>query len=199
LALNDSVVHQKILNMLQVGSVIVVLSAFLFRSAVAGLLVLVPLICAAVVNLGVMGWVGNWLSFATATYTAMGVSLGADFAMYLLFRLREEVRAKPFPDAVRGALLTSGRAILFVASAIAAGSASLLLSDFALWRQLGGYVALMMATSALAALSVLPALALLTRPQFLFKGTAGAMQALDERSRTCIRDLPREQQDSAKP
>jgi predicted RND superfamily exporter protein len=119
------------------------------------------------VNLGVMGWVGSWLSFATATYTSMGVSLGADFAIYLLFRLREEMRSQPMEGAVRETFRTSGRAIFFVASAIAAGYATLLVSGFALWRQLGGYVALMMAASALATLTVLPALALLTRPRFL--------------------------------
>ena len=167
LAMNDTVVHEKLLNMLQVGSVIFILSALVFRSAIAGLFVLVPLIFAALVNLGLMGWIHSWLSFATATYTAMGVSLGADFAIYLLFRLREEVHLKPLEDAMREALLTSGRAILFVASAIAAGNVSLLASDFALWRQLGGYVALMMGTSALAALSLLPALVLVTRPRFL--------------------------------
>ncbi|HME70116.1 MAG TPA: MMPL family transporter [Myxococcota bacterium] len=167
LAMNDTVVHEKLLNMLQVGSVIFILSALVFRSAIAGLFVLVPLISAALVNLGLMGWIHSWLSFATATYTAMGVSLGADFAIYLLFRLREEVHLKPLEDAMREALLTSGRAILFVASAIAAGNVSLLASDFALWRQLGGYVALMMGTSALAALSLLPALVLVTRPRFL--------------------------------
>jgi predicted RND superfamily exporter protein len=168
LATNESVVHQKLLNMLQVGGVIVVLTALLFRSVVAGLLVLVPLTCAVIVNLGVMGWMGSWLSFATATYTAMGVSLGADFALYLLFRFREEVLIRPVEDAMRETLHTSGRAIFFVASAIAAGNAVLLASDFALWRQLGGYVALMMASSALAALTVLPGTVLLTRPRFLF-------------------------------
>jgi uncharacterized protein len=95
------------------------------------------------------------------------VSLGADFAIYLLFRLREEVRHRAMPDAIREALRTSGRAILFVASAIAAGYSTLLLSDFALWRQLGAYVALMMATSALATLTLLPSLLLLRTPRFL--------------------------------
>jgi predicted RND superfamily exporter protein len=119
------------------------------------------------VNLGMMGWIGSWLSFATATYTAMGVSLGAGFAIYLLFRLREEARSRPFPEAVAEAMRTSGRAVFFVASAIAAGNATLLVSDFALWRQLGGYVALMMATSCLTTLTIVPALALLLRPRAL--------------------------------
>jgi len=70
-------------------------------------------------------------------------------------------------DALRETMRTSGRAIFFVASAIAAGYATLLVSDFVLWRQLGAYVALIMATSALATLTVLPALVLIVRPRFL--------------------------------
>jgi hypothetical protein len=160
-AMNASVVRNKLANMLQVGSVIFLLSSLVFRSLGIGLLVLAPLACAALVNLGIMGWIGSWLSFATASYTAMGVSLGADFTIYLIFRLREELRERPLPEAVAEAMRTSGRAIFFVASAIAAGNATLLASDFALWRQLGGYVALMMTTSCLATLTLVPALALL--------------------------------------
>jgi hypothetical protein len=167
LANNENTVREKIENMLQVSAVIFGLSALVFRSLVGGLLVLAPLLCAVLVNIGVMGWVGSDLSFATASYTSMGVSLGADFAIYLLFRLREELHAQPMVDALRETMRTSGRAIFFVASAIAAGYATLLASDFVLWRQLGAYVALMMATSALATLTVLPALVLVARPRFL--------------------------------
>lgn len=166
-ALNDSVVRYKIQNMVQIGAVIFLLSSLVFRSAGIGLMVLAPLGAAVLVNLGMMGWIGSWLSFATASYTAMGVSLGADFAIYLLFRLREEAAVRPFEEAVAEAMRTSGRAVFFVASAIAAGNATLLASDFALWRQLGGYVALMMATSCVTTLTIIPALVLLVRPKVL--------------------------------
>lgn len=172
-ALNGAVVRNKIENMAQIGLVIFTLAALVFRSPLVGLLVLAPLSAAVVVNLGVMGWIGSWLSFATASYTAMGVSLGADFAIYLLFRLREEARVRPFEEAVAEAMRTSGRAVFFVASAIAAGNATLLASDFALWRQLGGYVALMMATSCLTTLTIVPSLVLLVRPRRLGREGAG--------------------------
>ena len=171
---NETVVREKLLNILQVSAVICVLSALAFRSLVAGLLVLTPLACAVAINLGTMGWVGSWLSFATASYTAMGVSLGADLAIYLLFRLREEMHKRPLEEALRESLLSSGRAIFFVSSAIACGYAALLVSSFALWRQLGAYVALMMAASALATLTVLPAAVLLVRPRFLHAATGGS-------------------------
>lgn len=169
-ALNGSVVRNKIENMAQIGFVIFALAALVFRSPLVGLLVLAPLAAAVLVNLGLMGWIGSWLSFATASYTAMGVSLGADFAIYLLFRLREEARARPFREAVAEAMRTAGRAVFFVASAIAAGNATLLASDFALWRQLGGYVSLMMVTSCLTTLTIVPALVLLLRPKKLVGG-----------------------------
>jgi hypothetical protein len=179
--MNVTVVREKLQNILQVGAVIFLLSALVFRSFVAGFLVLAPLACAAVVNLGLMGWFGSWLSFATATYTSMGVSLGADFAIYLLFRVREESRvAICFEDAVQAALLTSGRAVFFVASAIAAGYATLMASDFLPWRQLGVYVSLMMVSSAAATLTLVPALLLTCRPRFLCAGR----KSLDERACT---------------
>ena len=173
-AMNATVVRNKLENMLQIGTVIFLLAALVFRSAAVGLLVLAPLACSALVNLGMMGWLGSWLSFATASYTAMGVSIGADFAIYLLFRLREEARHRPLPEAIAEAMRTSGRAVFFVASAIAAGNATLLVSSFALWRQLGGYVALMMATSCLSTLTIVPALTLLTRPRALLGVRDGA-------------------------
>jgi hypothetical protein len=43
-------------------------------------------------------------------------------------------------------------------------------SNFALWRQLGAYVAIMMVTSALATLTLIPALVLIFEPRFIRKG-----------------------------
>lgn len=166
-AANASVVSEKVENVTQIAIVIFVLTALIFRSPLLGLLVIAPLACAAIVNLGVMGWLGTWLSFATASYTALGISLGADFAIYLLFRLREEARVRPLAEATAAAMHTSGRAVVFVASAIAAGNAALLASDFQLWRQLGGYMGLMMITSCLATLTVIPCLVLLLSPRAL--------------------------------
>lgn len=187
---NETVVREKLWNIAQVSGVIFALSAMAFRSLVGGLFVLAPLACALLVSLGVMGWVGTPLSFATATYASMGVSLGADFAIYLLFRIREQRAAGSLEEAIREALRTSGKAIFFVASAIAAGYATLLLSDFALWRQLGAYVGMMMCVAALATLVILPALVVLVRPRFLSqKGVvgSGAQLALGKADRPEVR------------
>jgi predicted RND superfamily exporter protein len=171
-ALNEVIVTEKIRNTVQVALIIFSLSALALRSLVAGLLVLAPLAFAVVVTLGAMGWTHTWLSMSTATITAMAVSIGADFAIYLIFRLRQELETRELPDALRETLLTSGKAIFFVSSAVTLGYLVLSVSRFAAWVQLGVITALMMAVSSLAALTLLPALILLVRPRFLWRRQA---------------------------
>ena len=167
-AMNDVVVEEKMTNMLQVGGIIVLLCALVFRSMVGGLFVLIPLALAVVVDFGAMGWTGTWLDMTTAAISAMGISIGADFAIYLIFRIREEYAAREsLPDAIRAGLVTSGKAIFFVSSAVAVGYAVLVFSGFSIWARLGILTAIIVSVSALATLTVLPALALLVKPRFL--------------------------------
>ena len=172
-AMNDVVVHEKIVNMIQVGSIIFLLSTVVLRSFVGGLFVLLPLALAVVVNLGIMGWSHTWLDMTTAAITAMGVSIGADFAIYLIFRIREEAKTAASLDAaIRASLHTSGKAIFFVSSAVALGYMVLPFSGFSIWTRLGVLTALIISVSALATLTVIPSLALLVRPRFLARAAA---------------------------
>jgi predicted RND superfamily exporter protein len=167
-AMNDVVVEEKLRNLAQVGGVVVALSSAVFGSLAAGFLVAAPLALAVAINLGLMGWTGTWLSMGTAAITAMGVSIGADFAIYLLYRVREERRAgRPPADAVEAALATAGHAVCFVSAAVVAGYLTLAFAGFRPWVQVGGLTALMISTSALGTLTVLPALVLRLRPAFL--------------------------------
>lgn len=167
-AMNDLVVHEKIVNMIQVGAIIFVLCAVVLRSLVGAALVVTPLALAVVSILGAMGWSGVWLDMSTAAITAMGVSIGADFAIYLLFRVREELRSGCALDvALRNGLRTSGKAALYVSSAVAAGYLTLALSGFSVWLRLAFLTSMMVALSALAACLVLPAIIRLLRPRFL--------------------------------
>jgi predicted RND superfamily exporter protein len=167
-AMNEVVVREKLWNLAQVSLVIAILSVIALRAVSGAFFVLLPLALAVVVNLGVMGWFRIWLSMATAAITALGVSIGADFAIYLIFRVREETRrGQRLDEAVRASLATAGHAIAFVASAMVLGYMTLMLVGFRTWTQIGGLTALMLTTSALAALTLVPALLLLMPPRFL--------------------------------
>jgi predicted RND superfamily exporter protein len=170
-ALSEVMVRDKLLNIAQIGGVVFVISALMFRSLIGGLLVLLPLLVAVIANFGLMGWSGILLNVPTSLTSAMAVGIGADYAIYLIYRLREELSTHADEGAaVRRVISTAGQAILFVALAVAAGYGVLLLSfGFKVHQWLAILIACAMIVSALAALFLIPSLLLTFRPNFVFK------------------------------
>jgi hypothetical protein len=123
---------------------------------------------ALVVNLGCFAWLGVAFDLGGASIAAIGVGIGADYAIYFLYRLREEFRRRgEIVEALRAAMETSGRAVLFVAVAISSGFGVYLLADSYSFKLVGFFVPLTMLTSCLTALTLLPALVLWRRPRFI--------------------------------
>jgi predicted RND superfamily exporter protein len=170
-ALTETIVHEKLLNILQIAAVIFVITSAVFRSLIAGILVLVPLALAVLANFGLMGLLGIRLNIATSVISAMAVGLGADYAIYLVYRLREELdQSRDEALAVRTALTTAGKATLFVASAVAGGYGLLALSwgfNIHIWFAI--LIVSAMLVSCLGALTLLPSLILTFRPRFIFR------------------------------
>jgi hypothetical protein len=135
-------------------------------------MVLVPLLMAVIAHFGVMGYTGMYLNIANSLSSAMAVGIGADYAIYLIFRLREEIsRGMSESDAVRLVLGTAGKACLFVAIAISVGYGVLLFSyGFNIHIWLATLIATAMIVSVFAALFLIPAMVLTFRPNFVFKG-----------------------------
>ncbi len=167
-ALTEVMVHGKILNMMQIAAIIIVVAGLVMRSFVAGLLIAAPLAMAVLTNLGMMGFFGIPLDVMTSPIAAMAVGIGADYAIYFLFRFREELAVERSRRvALERTLRTSGKAIVYVSSAIAGGYLVLCASGFVFHVELGTMVALAMVVSSLAAITLLPALLLMIDPAFL--------------------------------
>jgi len=104
----------------------------------------------------------------TAAISAMAVGIGADYAVYFIFRVREEFqRSGDLRQATATAMTTSGKAIAYVATAVAGGYLCLALSLFKVHVLLGVLVALTMVTSSAATVAFLPSVLLLVNPKFL--------------------------------
>ncbi len=173
-ALNEVMVYGKVLNIMQIAAVVFIISSLIFRSVVAGMLVLLPLLIAVLTNFGLMGWSGILLNTSTSLISAMAVGIGADYAIYLIYRLREELmNGVEEIIAVRTVITTAGQAILFVAIAVSAGYGVLLLSfGYNLHKWLAILIAAAMMMSSLSALLLIPALILSFRPNFIFRRIA---------------------------
>lgn len=174
-AMNEVMVRGKVRNVIQIAVLIVAVSALVLRSLVAGLLVALPLAFAVLTNFAAMALFDIPLDIGTSAISAMAVGIGADYSIYFLFRLREERHGgADLESGTRRALATSGKAILFVSSAIAAGYLTLCLTGFGYHVRLGALVAFAMVVSSVASLTVLPAAVLQLRPRFLGEATGAA-------------------------
>lgn len=173
LAVNQHTTHTKVLNILLVLTAIYVISSVVLRSPLGGLYVILPLATSVALLFGLLGWTGTRLDMGSSSVIAMAAGVGADYAIYFLYRLREE-RARHASDAeaLRAALQTSGRAVLFVAASIGAGFSVLGIGSSYLGLRLFGFLMpAAMAISCLAALSLMPVVVLRTRPRFVFGAT----------------------------
>jgi len=168
LGLSETVLKQKIINVCQILLIIFLFGALVFRSFAAGLLILLPSTMAMTVSLGIMGLFGIPLSLGTATTSALTISIGADYAVYVLYRFREEATQNDaVTEQAKRVLLSTGKAVFYVSSAIAAGFAVLVPTGLSYYRQLGGIISASMVLSSLAAVTLMPALIVRFNPKFL--------------------------------
>ncbi|MEQ1814239.1 MAG: MMPL family transporter [Candidatus Nitrotoga sp.] len=173
-ALNEVMVHGKILNIVQIAAVVFMISSLVFRSLLAGLLVLLPLLMAVIANFAMMGYSGMYLNISNSLSSAMAIGIGADYAIYLIYRLREDIRkGENEMEAVRHVLRTAGKACLFVAIAISVGYGVLFFSvGFNIHIWLATLIATSMLTSVFAALFLIPSVILTFRPDFVYRSSS---------------------------
>ncbi|MBA2252142.1 MAG: RND family transporter [Nitrospirales bacterium] len=180
-ALNEVMVRGKLLNIGVIATSIYLISSLVLRSALAGVFVLIPLGLAVLANFGIMGWAGIRLDIGTAAVSTMAVGVGADYAIYVIYRMREEMRQHGDPDkGLRTTLGTAGKAVVYVALAVGAGYSVLMLTGFGMHARLGFLVAIAMAVSCLAAIVILPAMLYLIRPGFVFMPRAPAGNSIKD-------------------
>jgi predicted RND superfamily exporter protein/outer membrane lipoprotein-sorting protein len=169
-ALNEIMIREKVLNILQIMGAVFLVSVLVFRSFTAGLLILVPLVAAVAVNFGIMGLLGIPLQIATALVSAMAVGIGADYGIYMSYRMREELnKGDDEQEALLRAFKSAGKATLFVSTAVAGGFGVLMLSlGFMIHLWMGFLIAMAMLVSSITALTLFPALIFTLRPKFIF-------------------------------
>jgi predicted RND superfamily exporter protein len=173
-ALSETLVEGKIRNILQMMLVVLVSGVVIFRSLAAGFYLIAPLLLTVLVNFGVMGLTGIPLNTPNSVNSAMAIGIGADYAIYLLYRFREEYASLgDFDLALRETLQTAGKAIVYVASAIAGGYSVLLFSfGFYVHIWFGILIVMSMIVSAASALVLIPALLRTFKPAFVMGGNA---------------------------
>jgi len=138
---------------------VTVIVMVLFRSRGAGLISAVPIATAVIVNFGVMGWFGIRLDIATAIIASITIGIGVDNTIHFLNTYRHSLQAgSSIDEAIKTALLTGGKAIIFTALALIAGFSVLVISQFKPILLFGVMMGFTFIATTTGAILVLPAL-----------------------------------------
>jgi predicted RND superfamily exporter protein len=138
--------------------VVFVMMALLFRSALYGVLAMLPLTITIAFIYGLIGWTGKDYDMPIAVLSALTLGLSVDFAIHFLERAREAVaRSGDFRRAMAEMFEEPARAIARNAIVIAVGFTPLLVAPLVPYVTVGVFLASIMAVSALVTLVLLPA------------------------------------------
>ncbi|MDA0823522.1 MAG: MMPL family transporter, partial [Proteobacteria bacterium] len=151
--------------------VVVMLSVMVtYRSVTAAFLVFVVLAMAVLINRAYMGFRGIGLNINTLPVTAVGIGIGVDYAIYMLDRIREEVRFRSIDEAVHEALATTGAAVLFTAVTVVAGIAYWIYgSSLRFNSEMSMLLSLLMISNMVGSVTLLPLLVKVFKPSFVMK------------------------------
>jgi RND superfamily putative drug exporter len=142
---------------------ILILLLLIFRSLLAPIITVVPAFLAVAIAgplIGEAAHAGLKVSqLSQLMLIVLVLGAGTDYGLFLVFRVREELRDGKDPkDAVRSALIRVGETITFSALTVIAALLSLLAATFQIYSQLGIPLAIGIGTMLLAGLTLLPAL-----------------------------------------
>jgi hypothetical protein len=145
---------------------VLIVTSLMFRSVRIGLIAIVPISIASLANFGLMGALGLPLQIATTFSACVGIGIGIDYTIHFFAKYRR-LTALGFEGAEANVqtLRTSGRAIFFNAVVVAFGFLVLIWSNSPPNRNMGILVSLNMATSFLGAMTVLPCVLNLVKPE----------------------------------
>ncbi|MFW5787687.1 MAG: efflux RND transporter permease subunit, partial [Halanaerobiales bacterium] len=148
---------------------VILLLAVMFRSIKAGLLGGLPIIAAALINFGVMGFLDISLNMSTALVSSIAVGMGIDYSIHLLSKYRTNGRKQISPLAVvQKTMSQAGRAIVFNAAVVIMGFMVLTFSSFTTNRELGWLVSLSLFNSFVLTLTLVVVLIDKYKPEFIF-------------------------------
>jgi len=147
---------------------VAILVMLLMGSVVAGLIAAIPLILTVTFSMGIMAYTGQPLDIMTLMVSVVAVGIGVDYSIHFISRFRTEYRKdQDAQRSLQATIQTTGRGITYNALTVALGFFILIFASFKGIRTFGWQIALTMGISALAAITIIPAILVQWQPKFL--------------------------------
>jgi len=159
-ATNEFVSSAEVAMLLALFGALVVFCLISFRSWIATICVMVPLMVVCVMCNALMATLDIGLKVATLPVVALGVGVGVDYGLYLFERIQHymEEPGVDFRSAFIGAMRDRGTAAVFTAITMSVGVATWTMSALKFQGDMGLLLAFMFLVNMLGAICLLPAL-----------------------------------------
>jgi predicted RND superfamily exporter protein len=172
-AANEALVRNDLLMNFLGFFTIYVICVFSYRSFVGPLYLLAPLFISNILINAAMAVFEIGVNVNTLPLVTVGVGFGIDYGLYIVSRIIEEIRVSgDLDDAIRMALVTSGKAVSFTAVCMIGGTALWTYSHIRFNAVMGGLLAIWMGISFVASVTLMPVLIAMVRPKFIVKEAA---------------------------
>lgn len=177
-AINEIILSSQIEAIALALLVLAVLCTIVYRSTIAGMLFMVPVIISNMLTFAFMVRMGIGMNINTVPVAALGIGLGVDYAFYIADRVKEEIAIGSTPEhAIRQALHSAGMGVIVTASVLILSTLLWWASSLRFQAEMGLLMAIWLSVSAMSALFVMPSLIYVFRPKFIFGAQAGQAKA----------------------
>ena len=141
-----------------------------YRSWFAGAMVFVLLILCVMTNRAFMTMRDIGLNVNTLPVTSVGIGVGVDYAIYMLDRLKEEMRHRSLLDGIVTSMRTTGAAILFTALTVLAGIIYWIPgSSLRFNSEMALLLSLLLTSNMIGAITLIPLLVRVFKPKFVME------------------------------
>lgn len=155
----DLVLRSAIISIAVSIFMIFLISRIFFRKTVWGLLSVIPLTSAVILNFGLMGLFGVELSHVTAVLSSIIIGVGVDFALHYIAQFRNISRSGISLDRVTREVVEDVGYPILLNVGLNMGFASLLFSTFVPMQYIGGLIIFAMVSTSVGTLTLLASLA----------------------------------------
>ncbi|MBI9104462.1 MAG: RND family transporter [Spirochaetales bacterium] len=168
LALTNMITSSQMISLALALIAVFLIIAITYKSPTAGLIGIVPLGFSILVNFGLMSLLHINLDMVTALIASIAIGVGVDYTVHFLSRYKKQrALTDDLEEVTRATIMSAGRGIIINAVSVGLGFGVLSFSRFIVLRYIGLLVAVIMGTSSLGALIILPLLLNSIKPRFM--------------------------------
>jgi uncharacterized protein len=164
----EATMDQSLINS-QIGSVliavlfVIVIVGLILRSLISGVYAAIPIVASIIILFGFMGFTGIPLNIATVLVASITMGIGIDYSIHVISHFRSGIRkGETVKEALSETIEISGKAIIINVFSVSAGFLVLLFSEMVPLEYFGLLISLSMFGAGLGALTLLPAILILS-------------------------------------